>query len=414
MQRKIRIAFLNTHPIQYFAPLYAYLNQEDDLAVTAIYLSDYSIRGATDRAFGNEVKWDIDLLSGYETRFVAGAGRRAEPRGFFSMIAPRVWREVIKGRFDVLMVHGHTPAAMVVAVAAAKWARMPVFMRSETHLGLRRSVLKSALRYPVMKTFYRMIDCVLAIGSANAEFYRAMGVPDRRMFFMPYTVDNARFISASRITTSDRADVRASLGVKDDRPIVLFAAKFQRRKRPNDLLHAAAQLNRDGLVFHVAMIGSGEMETDLRHLAARLGLKNVHFSGFVNQSALPRTYAACDVFVLPSEDEPWGLAVNEAMCAGLPIIASDEIGCVPDLVQSGFNGRTFATGDVGELANALRPLIKQSEMRLRMGRSSREIITRWSYAECRDGLRAALASVGLESKSRRREHRAFAVTSGLK
>lgn len=73
---KRRVAFLNTHPIQYFAPLYAYLNTAPDLSITALYLSDYSIRGATDRAFGRAVKWDIDLLAGYEARFVAGAARR--------------------------------------------------------------------------------------------------------------------------------------------------------------------------------------------------------------------------------------------------------------------------------------------------------------------------------------------------
>jgi glycosyltransferase involved in cell wall biosynthesis len=394
MHKKIRLAFLNTHPIQYFAPLYAYLNQTDDLAVGAIYLSDYSTRGATDRSFGMKVKWDIDLLSGYEARFVPGAKRRAEPRGFFSMLSFHVWRQIREGGFDALVVHGHTPAAMMVAIAAAKWARMPVFARGETHLRLRRSAFKRALRYPVMRTFYGNFDGLLAIGSANAQFYRAMGMPDSRIFLTPYAVDNARFMAASRMTSSELADLRASLGVRDGRPVVLFAGKFQRRKRPDDLLHAAARLNRDGVVFQVLMVGSGEMESNLRQLVTELAMNNVHFSGFVNQSVLPRIYAACDVFVLPSEDEPWGLAVNEAMCAALPIVASDEIGCVPDLVQNGVNGRTFAAGDICGLANALRPLLDDAEMRRHMGEASRDIIARWSYAECREGLRAALASVG--------------------
>jgi glycosyltransferase involved in cell wall biosynthesis len=394
MQKRLRIAFVNTHPIQYFAPLYAYLNQADDLAVSAIYLSDYSVRGATDRFFGRSVKWDIDLLSGYEARFVPGAARRAEPRGFFSMVAFQLWHQVREGGFDALVVHGHTPVAMLVAVVAAKWARMPVFARGETHLGLRRSALKLALRYSVMRTFYRLFDGLLAIGSANAEFYRAMGVPESRIFLMPYAVDNARFMQASRMTTAEHAELRASFGVRDNRPIVLFAGKFQRRKRPDDLLRAAARLTRDGVVFHVLMVGSGEMEIELRELATELGMSNVHFSGFVNQTALPRIYAACDVFVLPSENESWGLAVNEAMCVALPIVASAEIGCVPDLVQNGVNGRTFEAGDVAALADALRPLLDDAGMRRRMGQASRDIIARWSYGECRGGLRGALASIG--------------------
>jgi glycosyltransferase involved in cell wall biosynthesis len=393
--RKVQIAFINTHPIQYFAPLYAYLNCARDLSIHVLYLSDYSVRGATDHGFGHIVKWDVDLLAGYEARFIRGAERRSEPAGFFSVIAPQLWHEVWRGAFDALVVHGHTPAATVVAAAAAKMAGIPTFLRCETHIGLRRSTVKSLLRRPLIGAYYRRLDGVLAIGSANREFYRAIGIPERRIFDMPYTVDNHRFMTAAQLADGERKELRASFGVSDDRPIVLYAAKFKRRKRPDDLLRAAARLNREGVVFHLAMVGSGEMETELHALAQHLGLSNIHFAGFVNQAALPCVYAACNVFVLPSENEPWGLAVNEAMCAGLPIVASAEIGCAPDLVHDGRNGRTFCAGNLGELTDAIRPLLTDPELRRRMGRTSRDIIAHWSYAECRVGLRAALASVGL-------------------
>ena len=393
--KSLRVAFINTHPIQYFAPLYADLNRANDLSITALYLSDYSVRGANDHGFGLDVKWDVDLLAGYQASFVRGAERRGEATSFFSVIAPELWQEVRRGAFDAVVVPGHTPAAMLVAAAAAKAGRIPIFLRCETHLGLRRSAFKNLLRRLLIGTYYRQLDGVLAIGSANREFYRAIDVPDRLIFDMPYAVDNQRFMTGAQLADAERKELRAEFGVHDDRPIVLFAAKFQRRKRPDDLLRAAARLNREGIVFHLAMVGSGEMETELRGLARRLGLANVHFAGFVNQAALPRVYAACDVFVLPSENETWGLAINEAMCAGLPIVASTEIGCVPDLVHDGCNGRTFPAGDVGGLTKALQPLLTDPELRRRMGEASRDIIARWGYAECQAGLRAALASVGL-------------------
>lgn len=388
-----RIAFLNTHPIQYFAPLYAYLNASRDIAVSALYLSDYSIRGAADKAFGRVVKWDVDLLAGYDAQFIAGAGDREEIKGFFSMVAPQLWHTVRSGGFDALIVHGHTPAAMLVGIAAAKSARIPVFMRGETHLGLRRSAFKTALRRPIMRAFYRMCEGVFAIGSANAEFYRAMGVPETSVFSMPYTVDNARFIAASRLSDVERRTVRAQLGVEDDKPIILYAAKFQSRKRPDDLLRAAGLVRQENRDFHVVMVGSGAMEGTLRELAQQLGLENVHFPGFVNQSGLPGVYAACDVFVLPSEDEPWGLAVNEAMCAGLPVVTSEGIGCARDLVRADINGQTFPVGDIHKLAAILRSLVSDTETRQRMGAASRDIISHWSYAECCDGLREALAAL---------------------
>src|SRR5262249_13732269 len=149
--RKFRIAFVNTHPIQYFAPLYSYLDRTGEFAITALYLSDFSVRGSLDRAFGQTVKWDIDLLSGYDARFIKGAGRRNEPAGFLSIVAPQIWREVSGGCFDALVVHGHTPAAVLVAVAAARWGGLPVFARGETHLGLRCGSLKRLARKPLLR-----------------------------------------------------------------------------------------------------------------------------------------------------------------------------------------------------------------------------------------------------------------------
>lgn len=396
--RKLRIAFVNTHPIQYFAPLYAYLNALDDVSITALYLSDYSIRGDIDKAFGQVVKWDVDLLAGYDARFVAGASKRSEATGFFSMIAPGLWGEILRGNFDALIVHGHTPVGMLVGIAAAKALGVPVFMRCETHLGLQRSPLKAALRRVLIGALYTSLEGVFAIGAANADFYRAMGVPKGRIFSMPYTVDNARFTAASRITEGKRTEIRARFGIRDTRPLILYSAKLQARKRPADLLQAAARLQQDGVLFHLLIVGSGEQEAELRDLSCSKRLKNVSFAGFVNQSTLPQIYAASDLFVLPSENEPWGLAINEAMCAGLPIVASQEIGCVPDLVKDGINGRTFPVGNIIVLADVLRDLVQGGQTLNRMGEASREIISHWSYADCRDGLREAITAVGLQTK----------------
>jgi glycosyltransferase involved in cell wall biosynthesis len=283
----------------------------------------------------------------------------------------------------------------LIAVAAARLIGLPVFARAETHLGLSRRSLKRRLRRPIMQAFYRCLTGALAIGSANAAFYRAMGMPEERIFLMPYTVDNDRFTEGSRLSDLQRKRVRTELGVADADPIVLYAAKLQARKRPDDLLRAARRLQNRGVRLHVVMVGSGEMAAELVHLAGQLGLDNVRFQGFTNQSVLPRIYGAADVFVLPSENEPWGLAVNEAMCAGLAIVASAEVGCVADLVWPHINGHTFAAGDVEGLANALHPILVDTNLRQRMSAASRAIISRWSYAECAAGLHAALTRSGV-------------------
>src|SRR5262249_16313213 len=157
-------------------------------------LSDYSVRGANDSGFGQDVKWDVDLLAGYDARFVRGAERRSEATSFFSIVAPELCRELRPGTFDAVILHGHTPAAMLVAAVGAQVARIPTFLRCETHLGLRRSAFKSLLRRRLIGHYYRRLDGVLAIGAANKKFYRAIGVSERRIFDMPYAVDNGRFL----------------------------------------------------------------------------------------------------------------------------------------------------------------------------------------------------------------------------
>jgi glycosyltransferase involved in cell wall biosynthesis len=397
-RKPVRIAVLNSHPIQYFAPLYAYLNAAPDLDVTALYLSDFSIRGGKDAGFGRDVKWDLDLLAGYRSVFLGDAARTRVPGGFWSLVAPEVWNEVRSGRYDVVWLHGHNYAANLIALMAAKTAGLPVMMRGETHLGLPCHGIKSALRRPLMGALYRPCDRLLAIGSTNAAFYRAMGVPDRKIFLVPYSVDNDRFVHSANLTADQKREVRKRYNVPADWPSVLYAAKFTQRKRPLDLLDAVRRLRTDTDVrFTLALAGSGELEEELRAFCAEHALDNVVFTGFVNQSELPALYAASDVFVLPSQDEPWGLAVNEAMCASLPIVVSREVGCAADLVRDGVNGYTPVAGDVAGLAKALQSLIENEDLRRRQGQQSLARILQWGYRQCLEGIRLALA--GLEFRS---------------
>ena len=394
--RPVRVAVLNSHPIQYFAPLYAYLNRAEDIEVTALYCSDFSLRGGHDPGFQREVTWDIDLLAGYRAVFLGKRARVRNVGGFFSLIVPEVWREIRSGRYDVLWLHGHRHAVNLIAFAAAKTMGMPVMMRAETHLDLQRGRLKQALRRSLLGAFYRRIDRFLAIGSRNHAFYRSMDVPEEKIFRVPYSVDNDRFSATADAARPERGRLLRELGLPDDRPVVLYASRLVARKHPDDVLRAAAALQAKHLRFSLLFVGTGEYETRLRQLAAELDLRDFAFAGFVNQAQLPRVYAAADVFVLPAENEPWGLVVNEVMCAGLPVVASNEVGSVHDLVADGENGYTHAPGDVDALTAALERLLRDAGLRSRMGEASRTRISRWGFEQCLEGMRAALRGVATQ------------------
>jgi glycosyltransferase involved in cell wall biosynthesis len=389
---RARIAFINTHPIQYFAPLYRYINAHSKtVEAVPVYLTNQSLRGAIDPGFGQTVTWDIDLLSGMDPIFAKGAETRELEFGATKMIVPDVWRIIRGGNFDAVVVHGHRIGANHVAWAAAKSKGLPVFTRGEMHLELQRSGLKTRARDLLMPMLFKLYDGVLAIGSANHDYYRYMGVPEARISHFPYSVDNDRLIAEAQISAAERAAERDRLGVSQDGFVLLYASKFQHRKHPDDLIHAAARLAKRGIKVELVLAGSGDMDDELRALAAQHPDLTIRFPGFFNQSALPRLFAACDAFALPSENEPWGLIVNEAMCAGLPVIVSREVGCVRDMVHAGINGAVFDAGDVEGLAAAIAKVAADALAGRAMGACSIDIVRKWGYRDCLLGLETAFA-----------------------
>lgn len=141
---------------------------------------------------------------------------------------------------------------------------------------------------------------------------------------------------------------------------------------------------------YLVIVGDGEQMPALKQRVKAAGLTTVRFAGFRNQRELPRFFNLASVFVLPSRHEAWGLVVNEAMAAGLPVIVSDDVGCATDLVSNEENGFVFAVGDLPALQSALSAVLAPGRA-AQMGERSRERIARWSYREDIAGLKQALA-----------------------
>lgn len=405
-----RLAIVSSHPIQYFAPLYRRLAAEEDIDLTVFYCSRAGLDEYEDEGFGGEkVWWDVPLLEGYESVFLPNLRGDRVPGGFWSLVNPAVVSALRRGGYDAVWIHGHAYATYQLAVLGAIWAGSALLMRCDTHLGLDRSALRRTLRRWLMPAYYRLFDAYLAIGSRNAEFYRQHGVNNARIFRVPYVVDNHRFEQGARLVGEAHSRRRRELGLPDDGvPVILFLSKLTSRKRPLDLLRAFHRLRADGgMRAALALVGAGPEEEGLRRFVERARVPDVRFLGFRNQAELPTIYGACDVFVLPSENEPWGLVVNEAMSAGLPVVVSEEVGAAADLVDDGVNGFRFEVGDITALTGCLEQLVEREELRRRMGRASREMIREWDLDACVAGVRRALNAVTARRPTERPTGRGF-------
>jgi glycosyltransferase involved in cell wall biosynthesis len=380
------LAVVTTHPIQYQVPLFRYL-KERGLPLHVFFLSDRGVRGF-DPGFGRDISWDVPLLEGYEYEFVPNLRRESRSEDFFGLINPRLLRVLSRRRFSAVLVHGYRTLSMAGAMFVARARGLPVLYRAESlsfaDLSRRKQIAGRGLN--------ALVSAFLTIGTRNEEFYDKLGIPRRKRFLVPYAVDNQRFqAEAERIT---RQEARRNLGLPDDRTIILFAGKLIPVKRPDLLLEAFLRIG-DGST-HLAFVGDGELRSQLEARVAESGLKQVSFLGFLNQSEISAAYKAADLFALPSDFEPWGLVVNEAMNFGLPVVVSDEVGSAADLVDGRDTGAVFPKGDLEALTHALGRLLSDRSALARMGETARSVITAWGYGEDEQGLRAALTAVGAQ------------------
>ena len=410
MEKVYKLAIVNTHPFQYSAPLYRRLAADPRIDLTVYFLSRQGADAYLDDQFGAKVEWDVPLLEGFSHRFIPNVRTPDRVESFLRPFNPGIVSELWRNRYDAVWVNGHNYLSLLLTIAAARLFGMAVLTRGETHLRLRQSPLKARLRRPVMGFMYNvMCTAHLALGRMNREFLLAMGVPEERVFVSPYTVDNDYFCRLADESAGREVELRRKYELPEDVPLILFASKFMRRKRPDDLLEAYRRMRERGTRAALVFVGSGEMEAELEEAVREREIPDVHFLGFRNQSELPGLYALTDVFVLPSHDEPWGLIINEVMCAGLPVVATDEIGAVADLVEDGRNGFTFAAGDVPALSRHLERLAGDAALRERMAEESRRAIAQWSYDASIEGVVAALDWIVRTGRSGRRRDRSAPV-----
>ena len=345
----MRLGVLATHPIQNHAPIFRELARHCDLAVH--FAHRQTPEGQAQAGFGVPFEWDVDLLSGYESSFLANRSRHPATNRFFGCDTPGIDEVIGRGRFDAFMVTGWGVKTYWQAVMACRRRHVPVMIRGDSQLPARRRAALRLAKEIVYPRLLGLFDGFLYVGRRNHDYLRHYGLAEERLFFSPHCVDNDWFAARAE---AERGARRAPAGGVPSLKSVLFAGKLVERKRPLDVIRALALAASQGCRAQAVFVGAGELEDSLRREAASSGVPAT-FLGFQNQSRMPSIYAAADLLVLPSDhQETWGLVVNEAMACGVPAVVSDAVGCGPDLIEADRTGAVFPLGDIAALAAAVR------------------------------------------------------------
>lgn len=383
--RRYRVLYVCSHPVQYASPLFVRMTKHQALDIVVAYCSLQGAEAALDPGFGVEVAWDVPLLEGYKWLQIPNKSPRPGRGRFLGLLNTGLWSLVRDGDFDAVVTYtGYKYASFWIVVAATKVYGKALLFGTDAHemASQGRSIWRLRAKRFIWPRLFQLADVVIVPSSGSVGLMRSLGIPAERVVLTPYVVENDWWREQGG--RADRAAVRAEWGVPEFAPVVAFSGKLQRWKRPDDLLLAFAKsrIDRAYLVY----AGEGPLRAELEDMARRLDIaERVRFLGFVNQSRLPGVYSASDLLVLPSEYEPFGVVVNEAMLCGCAVVVSDRVGAGADLISPGENGYVVRCGDLEALAAILREALRDQERLRQMGQVARERMATWSPRENIEG-----------------------------
>jgi glycosyltransferase involved in cell wall biosynthesis len=379
----LRVAILSELPTPYRWPLFQRVATVPGLDVTILFYA----RSEADRDWGLE----IEASSCPVVQFLPGrAFHVRRKRSLFFHWNSDIGQRLRKGRFDVVVVPGWSMPSSLVAMWTCRRARIPYVLFSETNDLSPRPAWLRWLKLRLLRPMVSGASAWLATGTLSARFLERHGARAAGIHRFANTPDVEALAAAVDARRSERGATRRLLGVPADVPLAVFVGRLIGAKGVATLVRAQARVEAAGSSLWTVVVGDGAEGDSLRATARELSIRQMVFAGSRRPHELPAIWAASDLFVLPSFHEPWGVVVNEAMSAGLPVVLSDRVGAAGDLLQEGVTGRGFPAGDDQALANVLSDLARDHTRRGEMGGAARRLVGAWGYGPSVEGFEAAV------------------------
>lgn len=290
--------------------------------------------------------------------------------------AGEIERHLAKLKPDVVFLPGWSFALSVTALRWCCRNNVPVVVMSESKRDdAKRTWWKESLKSLL---YVRKFSAALVGGNVHADYINSLGMPRERIVTGYDAVDNDHFINAADIARSDVATARKRYPSIPERPYFLAVFRLIPRKNAERLLKAYALYRSTalGMPWDLVICGKGDQKAQLEEAVRLGGLDRfVHFPGFISYHDVGFWYGLAGAFVHPALNEQWGLVVNEACAAGLPILCSMTVGARYELVREKLNGFLFDPEDIDDIAQSLLRMHETPpDTRKRMGDESRLLV----------------------------------------
>ena len=285
-----------------------------------------------------------------------------------SRLVTKTWKRLNELDPDILTIGGYSYTACWAAFFWAKVNKKRIILWSASNEEDRgRFFLKEKLKGFLVKR----CDAANVYGKRNKDYLVKLGMDEKRIFIKGNTTDNSFYHDETLKLKGKKATLCKELGIPSHN--FLYIGRFSQEKNILKLLDVYRRLDANpewGLI----LVGSGPQKGEIENYIRTHSVKNIFMPGFKQKEEIPQYLAVSDLLVLPSTSEPWGLVVNEAMAAGLPVLVSKNCGCYPDIVHEEVNGFSFDPFNVEELHELMKNVIEGKYDLKNMGEASLQII----------------------------------------
>lgn len=280
----------------------------------------------------------------------------------------KTWVMLKKNNPDLLIADGYSYAS---SWAGKFWSRIhrknSILWSSSNEADHERVFYKEFFKKIIIKGF----DAYNVYGTKSRDYLIKLGAEKDKIFIVGNNTDNNFYYNETMKWKRERPAIIKDFGIPDNN--FLYIGRFSEEKNIVRLLDAYKGL-KSGQQWGLIVVGSGPQKEGIANYIKTHNIENVFMPGFKQKNEIPKYMAVSDVFILPGISETWGLVVNEAMAAGLPILVSRRCGCSADLVREGDNGYTFDPFDKDELYSIMRKIVDGKVNLKKMGEASLLII----------------------------------------
>lgn len=264
-------------------------------------------------------------------------------------------------QYDFVLAYDPTTRAAMRAILKSQRAHVPYFVNNDGAFVRKGNPMKAFIK----RVMFRKAALCFASGKSAADYFISYGVPNENIRYHNFTSLTAEDILSESVSVEERESIRSALGLRQGKVYVITVGQFIYRKGFDLLLEAWVQI-KDSANAQLLIVGGGDEKPAYEQFVKDHNLLNVTIVDFLNKNELFQYYKACDIFVLPTREDIWGLVINEAMACGLPVISSDMCIAARELVVHGENGFIYPVNDTCLLAKHLDELVFDASLRCRI------------------------------------------------